>query len=203
MTIGSDQSLECALELAELSGKFAAGCLATGSPSEAALNRAAKYVRLMGIELVCGAELDPIEACAVRLKELAEESPSASESSFDSEHAVLTAATWRELQQAVIDHDACFTPHFATLSEREQSIQRTMELAKVAGEAAHNLGGFELPPTDELRRQLADMVLLGVRLATAAGQELPEDEDVPRTMKDHSVSLMGEEVLAEYEEEDE
>lgn len=202
MAIGSDQSLECALELAELSGRFATGCLETGAPSEAALTRAAKYLRIMGIELVCSAELDPIEVCATRLKELGEESAIPSES-FNSERAVFTAVSWREFQLAVMDHDVCFTPHFSQLSTRDQFIQRTLEIAKLGGEMTQSLGDLEMPPSDELRRQLADIVILGIRLATAAGEVLPDYEDVPRTMREHSVALMGEEILEEYEEQEE
>jgi hypothetical protein len=114
---------------------------------------------------------DVVADCAVRLQETAQEQGVSYAVDFadrtdDSELAV----TWRELQIAVDAHDKACDTDSQPLAPQEQMMRHTIRLATVSGSIVDG---------EEFWSALADLLLLAVRLRSAAGEELP-DRPIPR-----------------------
>lgn len=130
--------------------------------------------------LLCSEEgRDVVADCATRLQETAREHGVSYAVDFadrarpDDRDALVT---WRELQIAEAAHDRACDPDSQDVAPREQLLRCTLRLASVAGRIADDSCLFT---TDELWRPPIDLLLLTLRLFSAAGKELP-DRPIPR-----------------------
>jgi hypothetical protein len=90
--------------------------------------------------------------------------------------------SWRELQIAEAAHDRACNPGSSAIASPEQMQRYALRLAVVAGSIADE---------DDAWRPQTDLLLLAVRLVSAAAEELP-DMPVPRNSSQLD-SALGEE----------
>ncbi len=136
-------------------------------------------------QFMCGeTERDMVADCATRLQETAQERGVSYTAGFadradPDKRDVLVS--WRDLQLAEAAHERACNPDPQEIAPREQMLRFTTRLARIAGRIS--IG-------NETWRPQTDLLLLGVRLINAAGEELP-DRPVPRNADQLDAALGG------------
>jgi hypothetical protein len=94
--------------------------------------------------------------------------------SFDGASAVRRARTWRDLQLAQIAHDREYRPDVFGLSRASQLRRCCLHLAKLVGRLADEVDASNEAASEFDEKWLPDLFLMGIKLATVAGRNLPE-----------------------------
>ncbi len=114
---------------------------------------------------------DVVADCAARLQETAQEQGVSYAAQFaDRAGDSALVVSWRELQIAVDAHEEACNSGSQALTPQQQMMRHTIRLAVVTG---------SITDGKDFWRALTDLLLLAVRLRSAAGDELP-DKPIPR-----------------------
>jgi hypothetical protein len=176
--LAASKTLDLALrESSRIAGIVATYCDKTehNEPSSAHdLLEAGRRLRDLSLALAAELCVEPISAYAERLRDLEAKSPM--EPLLPAPAAeVARARTWRDLQVAQLRHDRHFHLDVAGLSKHDQLVHISLHLTKLNGALTLLFGADPGVTADFARRRLPDFMLFGVKLATVAGQRLPED----------------------------
>jgi hypothetical protein len=149
------------------------------------LIRVARSLGLEVLALCCEQKRDALADCAARLRELALEHDLPGPLDVADCAAGEGTVTWRELQLAQAAQEQACRPGSQDLTPQEQMRRSVARLASVAGRIADSVFTFNM---DEIWKPQADLLLLAVAFATAAGREMP-DTPTPQSGEEFDAAL--------------
>jgi hypothetical protein len=159
--------------LAKVGGIVAAYCdhVEHAEPADSTLlAEGGRQLRELALALAAKLDVDAIDAYGRRLAAGEEAYVLGQVEGFDAAAHVSLATTWRDLQLIQGRHDRLYRPDVAGLSRADQLRHCSIHLSKLVGALA-DLAVSE----DQLReRIIPDVLLFGIKLATIAGDVLPE-----------------------------
>jgi hypothetical protein len=161
--------------LAMLSGQVADYCergerLEATDPAE--ISAIGSRLRRLALELADEANRDPVGVYRTRLDAIEQQHPLYPALGYLAvDELPDEGATWRTLQAVQWDHDCHYRPAVFGLSECERLRRSALQLAKLAGCAAAISAGEPA----ELDPLLADILVVGVELATLTNERLPNE----------------------------
>jgi hypothetical protein len=130
------------------------------------------HLRAAAIEAFDLLGIEPIASYARRLAVVESRTPLSGTGLFEAELEIPKVETWRELQIAQMLHDRVYHPDVLGMARSEQLRHYTLHVAKLAWLALEAGSG---DATDSfVPARIADSLLFGVKLATVAGEILPD-----------------------------
>ena len=139
-----------------------------------ALATIGQSIRFITTDFVCSLEIDPAAICAAKMEDLAAMLGVPYVNTLDSDTADGSPLTWRRLQLAEVEHRSLCGPPLdeasLELRLRHYAIKLTILTARLG------LSFDKLSPSWEemLEPTLAELLMLGVTLASDIHQDLPE-----------------------------
>lgn len=152
-----------------------------------------RSIRFVATDILCSLKIDPASLCARRLAELAEEAGVPYTPTIGSTPHQAGPLTWRGLQLAEAEHRRECGPLVACLSLVERLRYYSMRLAVSAAKIGLSFGIAQSEWEDTLETALADLLLLGVTLASDVDEDLCE-ETIPTTPEEIEAALDDDEL---------
>jgi hypothetical protein len=140
----------------------------------AAVSRAANVLIDEACRLADAMEIDIFTAYAARVEAVEGINVLQARGDFDGGEAIRRASTWRELQEAQIQHDRHYHPDVFGLHRRDQVEHCCFHLSKLVGWFIRVLDRDEGALEEVRVRRLPDLLLFGIKLATLMGEPLAE-----------------------------